>query len=363
MACVVPSLGDSHVLQDPGMPTSPVKIDTERPITAPSNLGAALILQASGETLCAFAGGPAATTPATHTAHAFSKKPPASTLSTIRRFVCRSSIMVPFMVERAAKEIVVLPPPIHYLYPQAGEARDSPRRRADRFATCSSSERVAENAKASQSRGDVFDFTWTTKQKKAMRMQQREHLRKQRCSPHAPVRVTIEGLTSNHLNDADMRQQEKTSSTVSNATAQTVCCDAASALSVLCTLGIPQAEYIRSVFQYRMSVFQKRIDAVPTGAVVPAVVQATATLDEVSESRRGKRFTKDTRRVVPCKKASPPTTAPTVTYPHPGMPFTYQDLVQHPLLLNAEQRANRRAALLHRRTLSEEVYGQPVPYA
>ncbi|KAG5472069.1 hypothetical protein CUR178_02737 [Leishmania enriettii] len=362
MACVVSSLVDFDVLRGPGMPTSPEKIDTERPITAPSHSGAALILQASGETLCAFAGGPAATTPATHNAHVFSKKPPASTLSTIRRFVCRSSIMMPFMVERAAKEIVVLPPPIHYLYPQAGEARDSPRRKADHFAT-SSSERGAENAKATQSRSDVFDFTWTTKQKKAMRMQQREHLRKQRCSPHAPVRVTMEGLTSNHLNDADMRQQEKTISTVSNATAQTVYCDAASALSGLCTLGVPQAEYIRSVFQYRLSVFQKRIDAVPTGVVVPTVVQATATLDEVSEGRRGKRFTKDTRRVIPCENVSPHTTVPTVTYPHPGMPLTYQDLVQHPLLLTAEQRANRRAALLHRRTLSEEVYGQPVPYA
>lgn len=312
--------------------------------------------------------------PVTDGTHASPQSSPVSTLSAIRRFLCRSSIMVPFMEERATKKVVVLPPPIHRLYRQVDETRRSPNQRADSLASCGDNELAAENsgvsvsadceanAKVDHPRGDVFDFTWTTKEVSAMRMQQREYLRRQRGSPHAPVLVRMNDLVSNLLNDGDLEQMEKASPTVATVASPTVHANVANIVAGLCTRAIPQAEYITSVFQYRMSVLQKRINAVPTGVVVPTVVQATMTLDELSDIHSGKSIPKYKKAKRTSKKALSPTTAPTVSFPHPGVPFTYQDLAQDPLLLTAEQRADRRAALLHRRTLSEEVYGQSVPY-
>ncbi|CAG9579347.1 hypothetical protein LMJF_31_1760 [Leishmania major strain Friedlin] len=374
MAGAVPSTGASEVVTCPSTLTSPVKIDQEWPTTTSSATHTTPAPQAPMATLCTLAKSSAATTPVTGSTRAVSQPSPVFTMSAIHRFLCRSSIMVPFMAERAAKEVVVLPPPIHRFYRQADEARRSLVRRADFLASCSDNELAATNADGSVSadrkastkvdppRGDVFNFTWTTKEVNAMRMQQREYLRKQRGSPHAPVLVRMNELVSNILNDSDWEQMEKASPTVATVAAPAVRADVANIVAGLCTRAIPQAEYIRSVFQYRMSVLQKRINAVPTGVVVPSVVQATMTLDELSESHSGESIPKYKKGKATSKKVLSPTTAPTVTFPHPGVPFTYQDLAQDPLLLTAEQRADRRAALLHRRTLSEEVYGQPVPY-
>ncbi|CAJ1991371.1 hypothetical protein conserved [Leishmania donovani] len=374
MACAVPSPGTSQVVTCPSTLTSPVKIDQEWSITTSSATHATPTAQAPVATLCTLAKASATTTPVTDGTHAFLQPSPVSAMSAIRRFLRRSSIMVPFMAERAAKEVVVLPPPIHRLYRQADETRRSLVRRADFLASCGENELAAENAdacvsadreasaKVDRPRGDVFDFTWTRKEVNAMRMQQREYLRRQRGSPHAPVLVRMNELASNLLNDGDWEQMEKASPTVAAVAAPAVHDNVANIVAGLCTRAIPQAEYIRSVFNYRMSVLQKRINAVPTGVVVPAVVQATMTLDELSESHSGENIPKYKKDKATSKKALSPTTAPTVTFPHPGVPFTYQDLAQDPLLLTAEQRADRRAALLHRRTLSEEVYGQPVPY-
>ncbi|KAG5471399.1 hypothetical protein LSCM1_01483 [Leishmania martiniquensis] len=363
MDCAVPPFEASHASLCPDTPNSLMKVTPVWAITAPSDPCPTAISQASGETLSAFAGGSATTKPAAHTAHALSKKPPFSTISAIRRFVCRSSIMQPFMAERAVKEKVILPPPIYYLYPLVGEAQHSPSQRADHFAACGDSRPEAEKVKICQPCGDVFRFTWTTKEVKAMQMRQREHLRRQRRSPHAPALVRLEELSPNLLNDAYMGQRGKASTAISDAAARTTHCDVAEALSGLCTRAIPQAEYIHSVFQYRMNVLQKRIDAVPTGVVVPAIVQATTALRNRPESRRGERFPKKTKGTATSEKAASPMEVPTVTFPHPGLPFTYQDLAQDPLHLTPPQRAERRAALLHERTLSEEVYGQPVPYS
>ncbi|GET91175.1 hypothetical protein, unknown function [Leishmania tarentolae] len=373
MAGTFPSSGASHTFFRPSALTSPIKIDQEWPITASSATRAAYTRQAHLATPCTCPTASAIATPATGRADAFPQTSSASTLSAIRRFLCRSSIMVPFMEERASRKVVVLPPPIHRLYPQADETGHASNQRADHLATCGGNGLAAENASASMScvhevtaklchpRGDKFHFTWTAKEVNAMRMQQREYLRKQRDSPHAPVLVRMEGLVSNLLNNGDLAQVETASPSNASVATQAVHSDVANIVASLCTRAIPQEEYISSVFQYRMSVMQKRINAIPTGVVVPAVVPATMTLDELSESQRGESIPKNKKGRATSKMVSP-TTAPTVTFPHPGVPFTYQDLAQDPLLLTAEQRADRRAALLHRRTLSEEVYGQPVPY-
>ncbi|KAG5497638.1 hypothetical protein JKF63_03903 [Porcisia hertigi] len=316
----------------------------------------------------------APTAPAIEGARASPQKPRVSIASALRRFMCRSKIMVPFMMERAAKELVALPPPIHVFYREMEEARRPPNQSPHLLATHSENKLEAQNSDSSAEAGrggngdpnqlhcDVFNFNWTRNEINAMRRQQRCHLYKQRQSPHAPVQVMMSQLMSRVLSDTDGAHVEESISTSADAAAPTAKRCVLDVLGGLCTRGIPQVEYIRSVFHYRMGVLQKCIDAIPTGVVVPDVVQATVRLDELSDKRSSENTPIPTKTEIISKRALLSTTAPTVTFPHPRRPFTYQDLAQNPLLLTSEQRADRRAALLHKRTLSEEIYGQPAAY-
>lgn len=389
------SAGTSH---GPSSPTSPVKNDQDWPVlpgaAAPLTVNAPAVFTASKA--CAQApsspqsSAPSAqhsatssrvTSPVGGNVNAFPHTNNASVSSSIRRFVCRSTFMTPFVMERAARAPVVLPPSIHLLYSRAAAQMQGAN---SQRATCNGSLRTptaseptavhgdaapqgAVSALAAAGgdmpQGDVFYLTWLPREVAEMRRQQRGYQRLQRRSPFAPQLVRPDKLAASLLNDGAAEDMDGAAPLGPDA--------AASAVAGLCTLGIPQQEYLKCVLHHRVNVLQQRTDAIPVGVVVPAIVEPTQTLDELAKERRIAAAATRLSRDVPSLAASemqpaeplPSSTPalPTVTYPHPGRPFTYRDVVQDPQLLTAEQRADCRAALLHRRTLSE-VYGEPALY-
>lgn len=119
---------------------------------------------------------------------------------TIGHVVCGSKVTVPFMTVRAAKEVLALPPPIHGLYRKVDNARRSPNQRTGALVTCGNSELVAEIVGVSVNP----DCTWTTEKLNLMCLQQREHLRGQRRSPHAPMPVRMNNPVATPLNNGDL---------------------------------------------------------------------------------------------------------------------------------------------------------------
>ncbi|KPI85739.1 hypothetical protein ABL78_5188 [Leptomonas seymouri] len=285
----------------------------------------------------------------------------------IRR-IRRSRFLSLLMAEWAVKKGFPLPPPIHRLYRAVEEA---PRR--GRHASHAPSEASVPPSQAHTSgeggvtppQGDVYHFTFSPHEVAQLRARQRRYLRLQHASPYAPKRVQLEGVADVLLNACEIdgsltsTHQEEKEGYICDSLDPTLTPSerVAELLSVFCTRGIPQDEFIDAVFEFRMGVLRRTCKTIPVGVVVPAFVPpVTGLRDTVSAGRtpRGNTVAK--------AKGSETFSEPKVNYPHPGTPYTFEDLTRDPVQLSAEQRQERRTILLHRRTLSEDLYGVPSPY-
>lgn len=306
--------------------------------------------------------------------HPLHKQPSSSSspscFASLLRRIRRSRFVAVFMAERVVKEDLVLPPPIHRVYHFLGESQHA--KAASLPRTTAPAPTATEAAAISPfPRGDVYSFIFTRREAAQLRARQRRYFHDQHASPHAPQLVRLEDVAERVLHEWEIdgtAPAATTMTTARTADAGGYVMDAADSttttservaelLGVFCTRGIPQDEFIDAVFHFRMGVLQKKHKAVPVGVVVPSLVQPEVRLREAVETRqcwRDEKTTAADERSV--------TSEPSVTYPHPGRPYTFEDLARDPVQLSAEQRLERRMALLHRRTLSEDLYGTPTPY-
>lgn len=298
-------------------------------------------------------------------------RPRASPSPSLLRRLRSSSFLAPLLEERVVKTNLVLPPPIHRLYEQREATRLSP---VVSPATPTQPQFPASEADVAAPQGDMYNFMFSRREVAQLRLQQRQYLRRQRGSPHAPQLVHLDDVadmllheaeingTTTHTDGEYVRADVDPTTTTSERVAEI--------LSVFCTRGIPQEDYIDAVFQLRLRVLQKMCKAVPTGVVVPTVVHAVVPLGDAVATQQCRQpvvCTPTGERVVTEAKTARAvhwdgSACQRVTYPHPGRPYTFDDLARDPVHLSAEERVTRRAALLHRRTLSEDVYGTPTPY-
>lgn len=293
--------------------------------------------------------------------------PTADAPSLLRR-LRRSRLLAPLLEERAVKKDLVLPPPIHRLYHMLEQARHcghEPHFPSTLTMQSPQSPSPATPVKTAV-QGDVYNFTFSPREAARLRVQQRQYLRRQRASPHAPLLVHLDDLA-----DILLEESEDYASPTSPAdpSTRTTSERVSELLSVFCTRGIPQDEFIDAVFQLRLQVLQKTCKTIPVGVVVPTLVHPVVPLSDAVTTRQCRQDMRATASAAKVKGAVKVQTVHQdvvpemrVTYPHPGRPYTFEDLARDPVYLDAEERVTRRTALLHRRTLSEDVYGTPTPY-
>ncbi|KPA78830.1 hypothetical protein ABB37_05917 [Leptomonas pyrrhocoris] len=285
------------------------------------------------------------------------------------------------MAEKAMKKKLVLPPPIHRLYRFLGETQHralhlSSQRHpavASMASPAPTPSPTSNEESATPPQGDVYDFTFSRREAVQLRTRQRRYLRQQYASPHAPQLVHLEDVADTLLHECEINgsrtnvdngegeeeEEDEHDGYIRSAfdPAMTTSERVSELLAVFCTRGTPQDEFISAVFHFRLAVLQKTCKAVPIGVVVPSLVRPVVGLNDAVLTRRSRRDAAMAQAA-----DSEADAEPKVTYPHPGTPFTFEDLARDPVQLSAERRLERRTALLHRRTLSEDLYGTPTPY-
>jgi hypothetical protein len=303
---------------------------------------------------------------------------PSSYSSSLLSRIRHSRFAALFMAERVVKEALVLPSPIHRLYRFLEEtqraahhgsphtltaavslSRTSPN--PTQVTTLPAEEVVMEQEAVVPPQGDVYSFTFSRREVAQLRDQQRRYFYQQRSSPYAPQLVNLDRVAETLLHECEMEGTVEVTSAQEMGyickeldPATTTSERVAELLSVFCTRGIPQDEFLDAVFDFRMGVLQRTCKAVPLGVVVPSLMHPDVSLSEAVATRRCRKGSGGTSST---RKGTVVMSQLTVTYPHPGVPYTFEDLARDPVQLSAAQRLERRTALLHRRSLSEDVYG------